>query len=164
MPLGGSYKPVKEQTRAQVRATAWGGVAMLALLVGGGFYFLWHDKRFSFEAVACFVCASFVLAISLPSALELRRRGHLRSVAPSITRSRVGILLLLAAGTGLLGGHVRYGPHTDRAVWCFWSLLAVSFAWAFLLYRRERQLAWLCWLYWLCWLILLALIPLGLTE
>jgi hypothetical protein len=41
---------------------------------------------------------------------------------------------------------MRHGAHTDRAVWGFWALLAPLFAWAFLLFRRERKLAWLCWL------------------
>ena len=45
----------------------------------------------------------------------------------------------------------------DRLTWLLFSSFGLLFAWSFVLYRRERPLAWAC------WLSLLAMIYLGLT-
>lgn len=38
------------------------------------------------------------------------------------------------------------GVRDGRAVWLFFAALLLLFAWSFVLYRRERLLAWVCWL------------------
>lgn len=48
---------------------------------------------------------------------------------------------------------------SQTAVWWLLSSLALLFAWAFVLYRRERPLAWLCWLSVLAMILLGILLP-----
>jgi hypothetical protein len=58
-------------------------------------------------------------------------------------------------GTWFFG---RHGVHGGVAVWLPLLLLALLFAWSFVLYRRERFLAWLS------WVSVLLIIFLALTE
>lgn len=48
---------------------------------------------------------------------------------------------------------------SQNAVWLLWSSLALLFAWSFVLYKRERPLAWVCWLSLLGMILLGMILP-----
>jgi hypothetical protein len=80
------------------------------------------------------------------------------SVLRSLAVLRVGVFLLLMAicwGTWFSG---RHGVHGGVGVWLPLMLLVLLFGWSFVLYRRERPLAWLS------WATVLVIIYLALTQ
>jgi hypothetical protein len=74
MMASGPFKPLKGQSRQDLRGQVWMFGIIAALFVGGAGFFLWQDRGFSFPVFACLFFAAFIFTPAIPSLLELRRR------------------------------------------------------------------------------------------